>query len=163
VVEEWCKKNNRQVEYKITGTDISERILAKAKSAKYTQLEVQRGLSAPLMVKYFKKDESDQWTASADLTRHTEFKKLNLMDPFNFSENFDLILCRNVLIYQSVERKSAILKKIHAALAPGGFLILGSGESLIGLSEDFSQVSAEGAVFYRKKDAALEQTPEKVA
>jgi chemotaxis protein methyltransferase CheR len=95
------------------------------------------------------------WTASSELAKNIEFMKLNLKDSFSFSEKFDLVLCRNVLIYQGVEGKIDILNRITATLAPGGLLILGSGESLLGLSEAYEQVSSEGVVMYRKKEALL--------
>jgi chemotaxis protein methyltransferase CheR len=148
---EWSKKNQKSLNFEISGTDISDRILTKARNARYSQLEIQRGLPLPLMTKYFKKDETDSWTASADLKKHVDYRKLNLTEPFRFTHPFEIILCRNVLIYQNVERKISILKRMHTALAPGGFLILGAAESLIGLSEDFSSVNADGVVLYRKK------------
>lgn len=152
---EWCKKNNKVIDFKITGTDISDRILAKARNAQYTQLEVQRGLPAPLMIKYFTKDQNDLWTANSDLTGRIDYKSLNLTENFQFKRPFDLIFCRNVLIYQSVERKINILNRIHSNLAPSGFLVLGSGESMIGLSQDFEPIVIDGAVLFRKKEKAL--------
>ena len=146
-------KTGKNISFKITGTDISERILAKAQAAKYSQLEVQRGLPAALMIKYFKKDEADAWVASSELMKHIEYKKLNLKETFRFREPFDLVFCRNVLIYQNVDRKIDILGRIRETLTENGLLILGSGESLIGLSDGFSQVNCEGAVVYGKKTA----------
>lgn len=151
LIKEWSEKRAVNLPFSITGTDISERVLARAKSAQYSQLEVQRGLPAPYLIKYFKKDEQDRWTAKSELTSHTEFTKLNLKEPFRHTSPFFLVLCRNVLIYQNVESKKEILQRISKEIMPGGFLILGAGESLIGLSSDFEQTSFEGAVFYRKK------------
>ncbi len=148
-------KQSRTYNFEILGTDISERALSKARAGFYTQLEVQRGLPAPLMIKYFKKDELDRWGASQDLLRHITYKTLNLKQFFTFPDKFDLILCRNVLIYQSVPGKIEILKKISENLAPNGYLIMGSGESMLGLSNDFDQTVVDGAVLYRKKDKML--------
>jgi chemotaxis protein methyltransferase CheR len=150
-ISEWAKRNNLVLDFRITGTDISERILKKARAAHYTSLEVQRGLAPLFLEKYFKKDQHELWIANAAISKNIEYKKMNLIGDFGFTEKFDLILCRNVLIYQNVERKTRILKKIHAAMAPGGILILGAGESLIGLSNDFTQEIVDGAVFYCKK------------
>lgn len=150
-IKEWNLKNKANVQFSISATDISERVLARAQAAQYSQLEVQRGLPAPYMIKYFKKDEQDRWTASSELTQNISYKKLNLKNIFSFQQNFYLIMCRNVLIYQSVEGKKDILNRMAKILSPGGYLILGSGESLLGLSSDFEQVNLDGAVIYQRK------------
>jgi len=97
----------------------------------------------------------DHWTAGPDLMKYIDYKKLNLKEPFSFATKFNLILCRNVLIYQSVEGKKEILKKITEALEPGGFLILGCGESLLGLSDCYEQSTVEGAVIYKRKETII--------
>lgn len=148
---EWSKAKATPCDFRIVGTDISERILEKAKAARYSQLEVQRGLAMPLLLQYFRKEADDTWSAKAELTRNVTYRPLNLTEEFHFPAPFDLVLCRNVLIYQSVERKRRILARIHANLAPGGLLVLGSGESVIGLSDAFTQVNSEGAVIYARK------------
>lgn len=150
-INEWNQKTGANISYSIKATDISERVLERAKTAQYSQLEVQRGLPATFLVKYFKKQEGDKWLASAELTKNIEYKKLNLKDTFTFTQPFNLIMCRNVLIYQSVEGKIEILNRMTKLLAPGGFLILGSGESLLGLSTEYEQCNIEGVVVYRKK------------
>ncbi len=145
-------KGSLPFDLEILGTDVSERMLERARAARYSQLEVQRGLSAARLIRYFSKDEgplpgvgggggvgggmdekSETWVAKSELINCLTFQKLNLLDEFGFVGKFDLILCRNVLIYQNVPGKMAILEKLVRALKPGGFLILGSGESLIGL------------------------------
>ncbi len=151
-ISDWCAKNSATLNFEIKGTDVSERVLARAKAAKYSQLEVQRGMPAPYLIKYFTKDDQDQWTAKPEITKHLHFSKLNLKESFSFPEKFDLVLCRNMLIYQSVESKIDILKRITANLADDGFLILGSGESLLGLSQDYEQVNVDSTVIYRKKN-----------
>jgi chemotaxis protein methyltransferase CheR len=140
--------------FSIVGTDISDRILTRARSFTYSQLEIQRGLSAPRMERFFTKDASGGWSAVKDIGRHITYQKLNLKEAFNFPRGFHVILCRNVLIYQSVEGKTEILKRISATMEPSGYLILGAGESLIGLSHDFEQEFVDGTVMYRKKAAA---------
>lgn len=154
LMNEFNLKNSMNVLFTIKGTDISERVLLKAKNGTYSQLEVQRGLPAPYMIKYFKKDDQDRWTASPQLMKNIEYAKLNLKESFVFNDKFDLILCRNVLIYQNVESKKEILKRITENLKPGGFLILGSGESLFGLSTDYDLINSDGAIVYCKKEAA---------
>ncbi len=154
LLEEAKLKLKRGFDFHIVGSDISERALAKARDGVYSQLEVQRGLPAALMIKYFSKDERDRWVFRPALRQKTEFKKQNLKDPFSKIGQFGMVLCRNVLIYQNVESKKEILGRITKQLIPGGFLLLGSGESLIGLSQDYQQVGVEGAVIYRKKKDA---------
>lgn len=151
MLSEWNEKHPPGTDFRITATDISERILTKAKAARYSSLEVQRGLSPALTNKYFDRGADDTYTAKASLLRHTTFQPQNLKETFDFSHPFHLVLCRNVLIYQNVDGKNAILKKIAEAMVPGAFLVLGSGESLIGLSTPLEQVAAGGVFFYRKK------------
>ena len=154
LLEEAKAKSKRQFDFRITGSDISERALTKARDGIYSQLEVQRGMPTPLMVKYFIKDERDRWVVRPEIRQKMEFKKQNLKDPFSQVGQFGLILCRNVLIYQNVESKKEILSRITRQLVPGGFLVMGSGESLIGLSQDYQQVDTAEAVIYQKKNAA---------
>lgn len=151
-IEEWNNRQHNKIPFSITGTDISERVLTRAKEAHYSQLEVQRGMPSAQLIKYFKKDPADRWQANFDLTQKIDYYRLNLKEPFGFPRCFDLVLCRNVLIYQNVDNKIAILKKVTQNLAPGGFLILGSGESLFGLSTDYEQMESNGAVIYRRKE-----------
>lgn len=151
--EEAKLKLKRNFDFHIVGSDVSERALSKAREGLYSQLEVQRGLPAAMMIKYFVKDERDRWAVRPVIKSKMEFRKQNLKDSFQNMGMYGLILCRNVLIYQNVEGKKEILNRLTKQLLPGGYLIMGSGESLIGLSQDFQQVSIEGAVIYRKKDS----------
>jgi chemotaxis protein methyltransferase CheR len=155
LISEYNKRENKNISFNIFATDISERILIKAKKAQYSHLEVQRGLSPILLQKYFTKDDQNNWTANSELTSLIQYKKQNLIEDFHFSAKFDLVLCRNILIYQNLERKIEIIKKIWETLNDDGLLVLGSGESVIGLSEDFIQENVEGAVIYRKKEKKL--------
>jgi chemotaxis protein methyltransferase CheR len=155
LIKEFSAKMGLNVNFNITATDISERVLTRAKKASYSQLEVQRGMSAALLIKYFTKDVNDSWNVISEIKNSIQFKTQNLKENFNFPEPFDLVLCRNVLIYQNVEGKKEILSRITKTLMPGGYLIMGSGESLLGLSNDYESVSSEGAVIYRKKMTSL--------
>jgi chemotaxis protein methyltransferase CheR len=151
LLEEQKAKVKKPFGFRIVGSDISERVLTKAREGIYTQLEVQRGLPAALMIKYFTKDERDRWCVRPSIRQKMEFRKQNLKESFTQIGKFGIILCRNVLIYQNVDSKKEILDRVSEQLEPGGFLILGSGESLIGLSQDYHQVAVDGAVIYRKK------------
>lgn len=138
----------------IDASDISQRALDYAKMGRYSQLEVQRGLSSKLLIKYFHKNDSDYWEINQDIKNRVRFFERNLLDLDREIKRYDIILCRYVLIYQSIERKKKIIKFLHQRLQPGGVLILGGSESLIGLSQDFTHEKINEAVFYRKKDAA---------
>lgn len=150
LIEEILSRNVLSKGYKIYCTDISERVIERAKKALYSELEVQRGLSDQQLAKYFYQ-EGDKWKAQSRITDHLTYEKQNLLSEFKNSEMFNMILCRNVLIYQRIEKKKEILSRISRAIIPGGYLLLGAGESLIGLSNDFEQEVIDGAVFYRKK------------
>lgn len=139
------------LDFEILATDVSERALSRAQTGKYSQLEIQRGLPTPLLLKYFQKDKDDYWILNSNLLSKVSFLKQNLKQTFAIHESFDLVLCRNILIYQKVESKIEILKKFTPVLKPDGYFILGAGESLIGLSEDFEQVLTENCVIYRLK------------
>jgi len=153
ILAELNAKRTESLEYRLLASDICERALDKAKKAVYSQLEVQRGLPAPYMIKYFSKDDQDRWTVKPGLNKSIQYRNINLNDFVVSHEKYDLILCRNVLIYQSVENKKKVITTLTDSLAEGGFLVLGSGESLLGLSDAFTQQSIEGAILYRKKVA----------
>ena len=133
----------------IVATDISERALKRAAAGLYSQLEVQRGLPAKYMVKYFDKTADDHWQIKSTLRDLVRFQPQNLLHPLDRLGVFDLILCRNVLIYQSVENKKEILTRLARCLAPQGYLILGAGESLLGLTDKFRQSQFESVYFYQ--------------
>jgi len=135
----------------IVATDIAAKALARAKEGKFTQLEVQRGLPAPLLIKYFTKTEDEHWQIRSEIKLMAQFRLQNLLDSLVQLGSFELVLCRNVLIYQNEERKKDILKRIHDRISSRGFLILGASESLIGLSDQFTQRFENGTVFYQRK------------
>jgi len=117
----------------LESTDVSEEALTKAKAGNYSNLDVQRGLAITLLVKYFNSiDEDDSWTAKPNLISGVSYEKLNLHSDIYPIGKYDIIFCRNVLIYQSQENKNLILEKMYNALKPGGYFIMGAGESLIG-------------------------------
>lgn len=149
--------------YEILATDISERVLKRAADGRYSQLEVQRGLAATQLVKYFKPEtptsanDPAYWTINTELKRNISFQKLNLLEPWPGHKTCDIVLCRNVLIYQTIENKKKVVAKIADILEPGGYLILGGAESLIGISDALDYVTIEGAVVYRKKEATTQK------
>lgn len=154
ILQETKEALSAKFDFEIVASDISSRVLARAETAKYSQLEVQRGLPSNLMIKYFEKDATDYWTVQPQLRNRVKFQKLNLLQPFSQMGAFDLILCRNVLIYQDVENKKRIISKMVSLMGPRSYLVLGSGESMIGLSEDFESVRIGDALVYRLKRAS---------
>ncbi len=135
--------------YKIEASDISTNALDKAKKGLYTGLEVQRGLPANLLIQYFSQVE-DNWQVNKDLHNKISFKKLNLLtESFPLNE-YHIIFCRNVLIYQDMENKKKILSKISDAIKPGGLLFMGAGESLIGVDIPMKQLELGKAFCYVK-------------
>jgi chemotaxis protein methyltransferase CheR len=119
-------------------TDISEKMLDKAKRGVYSQIEVNRGLPLVYLLKNFKKNGAD-WHLKEEIKSMVQFEKTNLMDPWSFN-NVDLIFMRNVLIYFDVETKQDILERVHSSLNPNGFLFLGGSETLLGVSCKFKRV-----------------------
>lgn len=134
----------------IFASDVSDRILQRAKDATYSQIEMNRGLDGIIVDHYFDKLEDGRFRVKPYLTNNIRFKNLNLLHPWGDIGEFDIIFCRNVLIYQNVPNKIQVINELHRRLRPGGFLILGAAESLLGLSEGFSQINFDKAVFYKK-------------
>lgn len=126
--------------YQIMATDISPRVLEKAQQGIYTQFEIQRGLPIMLMLKYFKQLPDNTWQANDLLRSMVTYKYANLLDTFSGLGTFDLILCRNVLIYFDEPTKKDILERMASILTPGGILMLGSTESTMGITDKFRQL-----------------------
>lgn len=151
IISELNLGKNPPLQYSILASDVCERALQRARQCVYSQLEVQRGLPIQMLVKYFRKDPQDRWLAVPELKSHIQYRKINLNDFAMPTEKFDFILCRNVLIYQSVENKVRVIESISSHLNEGGYLFLGAGESMLGVSSLYEQVSLEGAILYKKK------------
>jgi chemotaxis protein methyltransferase CheR len=132
----------------ILATDISDRAIAKASSGIYTDFEVKRGLSDERRNKYFTK-HGDGWKVNATLQSKIKYKYNNLIRS-TVNETFHIILCRNVLIYQKVEMKKLVVESLFRQLGPNGGLILGVGETLLGIKDDVSSLIVGNVVFYRK-------------
>lgn len=150
-MEQAKSENASFPDYEIMVTDVSERVLKKSKEGIYSQLEIQRGLPARLLIQYFDKEKDNEWRVKENLRNKLSFRNLNLLDPFPYFGEFDIIFCRNVLIYQSVENKAAVVSKFEKCLGNRRFFVLGAAESMLGVSNRFDQIHFESAVFYRKK------------
>jgi chemotaxis protein methyltransferase CheR len=126
----------------IVATDISEAILSKARAGLFNQFEVQRGLPTKLLLQYFTK-QGDNWKISDDVVRRVNFQKFNLMEDPRTLGTFDIIFCRNVLIYFDRPTRSNVFDKLASRLAPDGFLLLGGAESTFGVTERFTSHAKE--------------------
>ena len=120
----------------IVATDIAETVLKRAKEGVYTHFEVQRGVPMPHLVRYFTK-RRDQWAVNPTIKGRIDFRQQNLMSDFSHLGQFDVIFCRNVLIYFAPDQKRDVLARIAQRLAPDGYLVLGAAESVIGYSNEF--------------------------
>ena len=116
------------VPVEIVATDISDRCLERARQGLFTQFEVQRGLPIQMLMHYFTQQD-DHWRISERMRQMVTFRKLNLIDAQYQLGKFDVVFCRNVLIYFDGPTKSAVLERTTAAMNPGGFLMLGATET----------------------------------
>ncbi|MBT5094464.1 MAG: protein-glutamate O-methyltransferase CheR, partial [Halobacteriovoraceae bacterium] len=135
----------------ITATDISSEILTKAKSGTYTNLEIQRGLPITHLVKYFSDNSNESWTVKKEIRDRISFSEFNLLTGTFPRGKYDIIFCRNVIIYQNRENKNKILSSLFESLTPDGNLFLGSGESLIGTDISYLQENLQGSMTFKKK------------
>jgi chemotaxis protein methyltransferase CheR len=136
--------------FRFIATDISTEVLARAIQGRYSQLEVNRGLPAMFLVKYFQQ-EGNEWQIKADLRRMVEFREINLTEPWSTLPPMDIVFMRNVLIYFSIETKKGILAKVRQLLKPGGFLFLGSSETTLNLDDGFEPVPTDRTACYRMR------------
>lgn len=136
----------------ILGTDISRESLKRANDGHYSQFEVQRGLPIQLLLKYFQKKDS-YWEVSSQLKSMVAYREFNLLDSFIALGKFDVVFCRNVLIYFDVETKADILARIRRQMTDDGILILGGAETVINVSDHFMAVPGQRG-FYAVNTAA---------
>ncbi len=118
----------------IMATDISPSVLARAREGRYTNFEVQRGLPVQLLVRHFEQT-AEMWRVRPELRRMVTFREFNLLDDPAALGTFDIIFCRNVLLYFDVETKRAILERMSQRLRAGGALLLGTSETVYGISD----------------------------
>lgn len=121
----------------IIATDISNEVLEKARAGVYNQFEVQRGLPIRLLVKYFTQ-KGDQWQIAPEIRSMVDFRYLNLIEDFSRLGQFDIVYCRNVLIYFDTAMKSNVLRRIAQLMTADGALVLGASETILGISDALS-------------------------
>jgi len=132
---------------RILATDISCTALGKAASGVFTQLDVNRGLPAPYLVKYFRQ-EGSAWVVGDEIRRRVEFRRFNLARPWLTIPRFDLVLLRNVMIYFDLATRRTVLGQLGDHLAPDGHLLLGTAENAMSLDARFAPVSVDRTTFY---------------
>jgi chemotaxis protein methyltransferase CheR len=135
---------------RILGTDLSQEVLEKAKTGLYSQFEVQRGLPIQMLLKYFEQ-KGDMWQINAGMRAMIEWKKLNLLESFTHLGEFDIIFCRNVLIYFDQATKTEILGRLAKSMPDDGFLVLGAAETVVGLTDAFKPVQGKRGLFQKKQ------------
>ncbi|HKQ70067.1 MAG TPA: protein-glutamate O-methyltransferase CheR [Polyangiaceae bacterium] len=134
---------------RIVATDISDKVLARAREGRFQQLEVNRGLPASMLIKYFDR-VGMEWQIKERVRNLVEFRKLNLLDPWNGLRP-DIVFIRNVLIYFDLNNKRAILNRIGQAIAPDGVMFLGGAETTFNIDDRWERVSVEKSAYYRVK------------
>ncbi|MCC6469072.1 MAG: protein-glutamate O-methyltransferase [Alphaproteobacteria bacterium] len=154
--EEGARVANWRIE--IVATDISVEMLEKAKAGSYSQFEVQRGLPINLLLKYFKQ-VGDKWQIDNALRGMVKYREFNLLDDPATLGSFDIIFCRNVLIYFDPPTKTKVLDRMSRILAPDGFLYLGGAETVIGVTERFQPLSGYRGVYCQAQNAARQPSP----
>jgi chemotaxis protein methyltransferase CheR len=120
----------------IIATDLASEVLERAQAGIYSQFEVQRGLPIQLLIKYFAK-VGDMWQIAPEIRAMVKFRQLNLLADFSALGTFDLIFCRNVLIYFDQETKISLLNRLGRMTAGDGYLVLGAAETVVGLTDSF--------------------------
>lgn len=151
IVDEFRRqKPGKLRDVKVTATDISKSVLEVARFGEYEMIAIGRGLSPERQKHFFTPSANGGWQIRPQIKSMVEFRELNLLERYMFGK-FDIVLCRNVLIYFSADLKKDILTRIHATLNPGGYLILGASESLNGLSDLYEMVQCHPGIIYRKK------------
>src|SRR4029450_3091585 len=121
----------------IIATDLSQEVLEKSKSGVFSQFEVQRGLPIQLLVKHFTQI-NETWQLSPEIPAMVQFRQLNLLHDFSHLGTFDVIFCRNVLIYFDQDTKVNVFNRLAKVIETDGFLVLGAAETVVGLSAGFS-------------------------
>jgi chemotaxis protein methyltransferase CheR len=130
----------------ILATDLSDAVLDRARQGLYSQFEVQRGLPVKLLVKYFSR-VGELWQIAPEVGAKVKFRRFNLLSDFASLGSFDVILCRNVLIYFDQDTKTEVLRRLAEALSIDGYLVLGAAETVIGLSDRFQMVSDKAGLY----------------
>lgn len=151
VLEEFKRRNPGKLSSeKIVATDISSSALEAARKGVYDQLALGRGMPKDMLEKYFKQTD-DGWAVERGIASRVQYRMLNLLHSYSLLGRFDIVFCRNVLIYFSSDLKKDILTRIHGQLKTGGYLLLGASEALNDLPDLYEMVQCHPGIIYRKK------------
>jgi chemotaxis protein methyltransferase CheR len=142
----------------ILATDLSQEVLEKSKAGLYSQFEVQRGLPIQMLVKYFTQ-VGELWQLNADIRAMVQHRQLNLLQDFSHLGTFDVIFCRNVLIYFDQDTKINIFNRLAKAMEPDGFLVLGAAETVVGLTDVFKPFPDKRGLY---RPSGVRMTPAKL-
>ena len=156
VAESRALLSGREVE--IVGTDIAREPLARAREGLYTQFEVQRGLPMQMLVRYFRKDGGN-WRISDAIRGMAGFREWNLLGDLRPLGQFDIVFCRNVLLYFDPPTKARVLEAIARQMAPDGVLYLGGAETVLGVTDRFAALANDRAVYGLATPAACGSSP----
>lgn len=153
VVEESMRGKlvGRGCDAEILATDLSASVLETATQGLYDRQSLLRGLSSERAQEFFSQVDADNWRVKDSVRNRVRFRPLNLQESFFLLGKFDIIFCRNVLIYFSNELKLEILRKLHTNLHPGGILFLGSSENIAGLNELYEMLNCNPGLAYKAK------------
>lgn len=140
--------------FEILATDISNDILAQAREGVYSQFEVQRGMPIALLLKYFTQN-GDKWRINEDIRKMVKFEQFNLLDSMARLGTFDVVFCRNVLIYFDETTKAKVLNNMAKQLEPDGFLMLGGAETVIGITDVFKPLPDKRGIYVQQNSPHL--------
>jgi len=146
----------------IVGTDLSSEMVERARSGIYSQFEVQRGLPITALVKHFSQN-GDRWQINQNLRDMVTFKELNLLGDFGPIGAFDVVFCRNVLIYFDAPTKTKVLESITKVMHPDGLLYLGGAETVLGITDKFKPVENQRGLYVQQSLAMDHYVPKQAA
>ncbi|MFK0088919.1 protein-glutamate O-methyltransferase CheR [Pseudomonas sp. BJa5] len=152
-IDEFERSNIGQLKMgaQIVATDLSGSMLNNCRTGEYDSLAIARGLSQERLQRYFDVKAPGRWAVKAPIRSRVEFRSFNLLDSYASLGKFDIVFCRNVLIYFSAQVKKDILMRIHSTLKPGGYLFLGASEALNGLPDHYQMVQCSPGIIYQAK------------
>ena len=146
------------LDVEIVGTDLSNEILAKAQEGIYTQFEAQRGLPIQLLMKYFTQ-VGEHWQINEEIRNSVQLQHANLLQDLSRFGKFDIVFCRNVLIYFEAPTKAEVLGRIRTMMPDDGYLFLGAAETVVGISDKFKTIQGERGVYSTDKAPDVVSTP----
>lgn len=141
----------------IVGTDYSPKVVDRAREGVYNHFEIQRGLPIQMLIKYFEQGENNSWQVKDSLRRQVSFREGNLLDSFRHLGVFDVVFCRNVLIYFDNDGKRDVLERLAGVVASDGYLFLGASETALGVSPSWSVVQGAATTLFQRKPEMAER------